>query len=260
MTVLATRKLTLSQGGRLLCRQLDVSFAPGEAWLVLGENGSGKSTLLSTLSGWRPPDQGEVLLDDQALETWPARERARRLAWMGQQDETPFPLSVLEKVLSGSHARRRRWEWESAADHEQARHWLAQLDLDGFGRRDLAGLSGGESRRVSLATALMQNAPVMLLDEPLSQLDLRHQQQALAIFDSERRRGRTLITVSHDPNHAGCFASHVLLLFGDGRWLAGPRDAILTADNLTGLYRYPVRECQVGERRWFLPETTASWN
>ncbi len=251
--MLSIRNLALVRGDRLLTDSLELDIAPGESWLVLGENGSGKSTLLAALAGWLKPAAGEILLEGRAVGAWPARARARRMAWLPQGDETPFPVSVLEKTLTGRDPHLGRWEWESAADVELAKAQLARLDLAGLETRDLATLSGGERRRVGIATVLTQDAGLLLLDEPLSQLDLRHQQQALSVLREENRQGRTLLTVSHDPNHARQFASHVLLLFGDGRWLAGTRAEVLTTANLGALYHHPVRAIEDGCACWFVP-------
>ncbi|MEW9898422.1 ABC transporter ATP-binding protein [Chitinivorax sp. PXF-14] len=255
MSVLGLHDLTIAQGGQPLCRGLTLSVGPGEAWLVLGENGSGKSTLLATLAGWHAPAQGHVALHGKPQAEWPARERARRQAWLSQQDDCPFPISVLEKVLTGRHPYLGRWDWESSADLDLARQQLARLDLAALEARDLATLSGGERRRVGLATALAQQASLLLLDEPLSQLDLRHQQQALAVLREERASGRSLVVVSHDPNHARSFASHALLLYGDGRWLAGPLGETLTTATLSALYHHPVRALADDGGTWFVPGT-----
>ncbi|MGQ5522195.1 ABC transporter ATP-binding protein [Chitinimonas sp. PSY-7] len=253
MTVLSTSQLSIQQGQRMLCNALDVQITAGECWLVLGENGSGKSTLLATLAGWHAPQSGQISLQGKPLPAWPSRERAKRVAWLTQQDDTAFPLTVLEKALTGRHPHLNRWNWESDEDINVARHQLARLDLAELAGRDLATLSGGERRRASLAATLAQQAELLLLDEPLSQLDLRHQQQALAVLRSEADVGRSLVLVSHDPNHAHGFASHVLLLFGDGRWIAGPVHDTLTEANLSDLYRHPVRSILVEGQPWFLP-------
>ena len=250
--MLQTRQLDIRVGERLLCRSLDLQVQAGESWLILGENGCGKSTLLATLAGWRQPAGGEILLQGQALAGWPARQRARTIAWMTQQDDCPFPLTVMEKTLTGCHPRLGRWQWESAGDLALAQRQLQRLDLAGLAERDLATLSGGERRRASLATTLLQQAELLLLDEPLSQLDLRHQQQALGVLREEQAQGRTIMLVGHDPNHARQFASHVLLLHGDGRWQAGPLAEVLTADALSGLYHCAIRATLVDGLPWFV--------
>jgi iron complex transport system ATP-binding protein len=246
-------QLSLHQQDRLLCKDLNLSIRYGDAWVILGQNGCGKSTLLSRLAGWHAPSTGHVLLNNKSLQQWPSRERAQHMAWMAQQDDCPFPTTVMEKLLTGCHARLKRWQWESQTDHAQANALLKRVDLDGFADRDLATLSGGERRRVALATTLMQDTPLLLLDEPLSQLDVRHQQQTLSLLAEERLMGKTMIMVSHDPNHAQAFASHVLLMFGDGRWLAGCIQDILTAEHLSALYQHPIRVIADGAQQWFVP-------
>lgn len=253
MSLLQVKNLSLKQGERLLIDDLSFEINAGEAWIVLGENGCGKSTLLSALAGWFKPLHGEILLNDLPLPVVAPAERAKQMAWQTQHDECPFPLTVLEKTLTGRHPHLSRWEWEGANDLALAREQLARLDLHGFDERDLASLSGGERRRVALATALTQQAPLMLLDEPLSQLDLRHQQQALQVLREERAAGRSIVMVSHDPNHAAQFATHALLLFGDGKWQAGVLNEVLNSDSLSRLYHHPVSLVQQNGKNWFVP-------
>jgi len=251
--MLTVHDLSLVCGGRTLVEKMTLRIEPGQSWLVLGENGSGKSTLLATLAGWRKPASGAIALSGKPLHDWRARERAVKMAWLPQGDETPFPISVLAKTLTGREPHLSRWEWESPDDIALAQAQLARLDLAGSAHRDLITLSGGERRRASLAMTLTQDAELLLLDEPLSQLDLRHQQQALQVLREESERGKTLFVVSHDPNHARRFASHALLLFGEGRWLAGPIGDVLTAEYLSALYRHPVRSIEDEGGSWFVP-------
>ncbi|QLG87448.1 ABC transporter ATP-binding protein [Chitinibacter bivalviorum] len=253
MSLLQAQNLSLKQGDRELICNLNLQISAGEAWIVLGENGCGKSTLLSSLAGWFKPSAGQVLLGGVPMQQVAPLQRAKQLAWQTQQDECPFPLTVLEKTLTGRHPHLSRWEWESAADLALAQQQLARLDLQGFAERDLASLSGGERRRVSLATALTQQAPLMLLDEPLSQLDLRHQQQALAVLREELAAGRSIVMVSHDPNHAAQLATHALLLFGDGTWSAGVLVETLNTKLLSRLYHHPVSAIEQNGSSWFVP-------
>ncbi|QLI82831.1 ABC transporter ATP-binding protein [Chitinibacter fontanus] len=254
MSLLSVHNLTLQQGDRVLVQDLNLTITQGEAWIVLGENGCGKSTLLSAWAGWFKPQHGHIELNGVPLSNVLPAQRAKVLAWQTQHDECPFPLSVLEKTLTGRHPHLGRWQWESAADLALAREQLARLDLQGFDQRDLASLSGGERRRVSLATALTQQAPLMLLDEPLSQLDLRHQQQALQVLRTERAAGRSIVMVSHDPNHAAQCATHALLLFGDGKWSAGVLAEVLNSESLSRLYHYPVSLVRQNGKSWFVPQ------
>jgi iron complex transport system ATP-binding protein len=217
----------------------------------LGQNGCGKSTLLATLAGWHRPTKGMIALQGKPLLQYPARERAKLLAWMPQHDQPPFSTSVLEHVLTGCHTRLGALTWESADDHLQAHMWLQHLDLNHLFLRDVSTLSGGEQRRVSLATTLMQQAPLLLLDEPLSQLDLHHQKQTLSLLKQHTATGHTILMVSHDPNHAR-YCTHVLLLFGDGQWRAGTVATVCTSAYLSELYQTTILRLEQGQDAWFV--------
>lgn len=249
--LLQVEHLSIAQGTRTLCADLTLHIQRGDLWLILGQNGCGKSTLLSTLSGWHRPAQGDIWLAQQALRQYSSRERAKRLAWMPQHDQHPFPTTVLEQVLTGCHTRLGRFAWESLIDQQHAQRWLGQLDLAGLAQRELATLSGGEQRRVALATAFMQQAPLLLLDEPLSQLDLHHQQQTLQLLKQHAAEGHGVMMVSHDPNHAR-YCSHALLLFGDGRWQAGTVAQVCTTESLSALYQTPILALTLGDEHWFV--------
>ena len=252
-TLLELQQISLGQAQRILCQHLNLRIQAGQRWLILGQNGCGKSTLLATLAGWQRPQSGEIYLRQTALNAWPARQRAQQLAWLHQQDDNPFPMQVLEKILTGCHARLSRFAWESTADRQRAMTLLQQLDLADFAARDLGSLSGGERRRVSLATVLMQDTPLLLLDEPLSQLDIHHQQQTLQLLSSVYA-DRTILMVSHDPNHAWRFATHALLLFGDGQWQAGEIQQVLTPEHLSRLYQYPIKLMRDSQDQWLIPD------
>ena len=238
---LAARKLSVSIGDAMVCRGLDLEIEAGSRWAILGVNGVGKTTLLSTLAGLRAPDAGEVRMDDRLLAVLPARQRARRLGLMTQEDS--FHISdpettALDVALLGRLPHLDWWRGESAHDLELAQTALAAVGLSGIADRRAAMLSGGERRRLSLAALLAQEVPLCLLDEPTSHLDL-HQQIAfmdlLVGWD-----GRTLVMTLHDVNLAARYCTHALLLFGDGQWCAGPVAGMLSAEILTRLYRHPV--------------------
>jgi iron complex transport system ATP-binding protein len=254
MIRLETQGLTLRAGERTLCEGLSVGLRASENWAVLGANGSGKTTLLHVLAGLQPPQAGEVLLDGTPIAGVATRERARRLALLFQDHEGGLAGNVLETVLTGRHPHLGALEWESAADREIARTALAAVGLTGFESRTLATLSGGERRRVDIAAVLTQDAPLGLYDEPTLHLDLRHQIGILAELAARAARpGHLNAFVLHDPYLALRFASHALLLFGDGSHCHGPLVEVLTQPNLERLYGVPLRAVQVGAQTLFLP-------
>ena len=228
---------------KTLCRNLTLSFNSGENWAILGPNGSGKTTLLHTLAGLRPADGGSVGLGERDISAWSHRDRAQQIGMLFQQQETVFPATVMETVLTGRHPHlsaslwQAMWQWEDAEDRRRAQAALAAVGLDGFAQRLVTTLSGGERRRVELATLLTQDPPICLLDEAASHLDLKHQVGMLALLASRAREADGLnVFVLHDINLATRFCDYGVLLFGDGSHHHGRLQEILDADALDRLY------------------------
>lgn len=253
MTLLTARGLDISQGGHNLCQGLELELAAGECWAVLGGNGSGKTTLLHTLAGLIPASNGELHLDRHPFHTLPRRRIARQLGLLLQESHDPFPTTVLETALSGRHPHLGRWQNEGDEDYAIAREALTLMELAGMEQRMVQTLSGGERRRLAIATLLTQEPPLLLLDEPLNHLDLHHQQQLLRQLRQLAGGGRTVVMVLHDPNQALRYCDRVLLLYGDGRWESGACDELLTVERLSCLYKHPMRMLQQGEECFFTP-------
>jgi len=245
--------LTVRVPGRELVRELHTQFLPGTVTAVLGRNGAGKSSLLHVLAGLATPAAGEVLLAGRPLAAWPRRDLARRLGLLTQSSEDPFPGTALETALVGRHPHLDFWQWETDADRAVARRCLAQMDLAGLESRDVATLSGGERRRLAIATVLAQDPGVFLLDEPAQQLDPQHEIDVLRRCRALADSGRTVVLSLHDPGLAARFADRVLLLFGDGRWRHGTAADSLDEAAIAELYGIAVRELRWEGGRTFVP-------
>jgi iron complex transport system ATP-binding protein len=247
--LLATRKLAVSIAGITVCEELDFAVARGECWAILGRNGAGKTTLLHTLAGLRPPAAGSIAIAGRPLAGLTARDLARVRGLLPQDDFDTFPATVLETALIGRHPHLSRWQWEGPADLAIVRAALASVDIVDAESRDVRTLSGGERRRVALATLLAQEPELFLLDEPASHLDLSHQ---VALLDRltrlAREHDRALIMVLHDVNLAARYCDHALLL-GRGSALAGTAAELLTAERLSPLYGVTLRTLR-DEGRW----------
>ena len=201
--LLAVHKLAVTIAGINVCEELDFSVARGECWAILGRNGAGKTTLLHTLAGLRAPAAGSIHIDSHPLASLTARELARMRGLLPQDDFDTFPATVLETALIGRHPHLSRWQWEGPADVSIARAALAAVDIDDAEARDVRTLSGGERRRVALATLLAQQPRIFLLDEPSSHLDLSHQVALLdRLVQLARTEERALIMALHDVNLA----------------------------------------------------------
>ena len=192
------------------------------------------------------------MLNGKPVAHWPRRERALRVGLLTQVSEDPFPGTVMEAVLVGRHPHVQAWQWESPEDVEAARQALADCDLEGFEDRDLDTLSGGERRRVALASVLAQDPDVLLLDEPQNHLDPRHQMAVLRLLRARADAGKSVIVSLHDASLANRFGDLALLLYGDGRWSFGTTDTTLTAALLSELYSMQMSEVSLNGQRHFL--------
>jgi iron complex transport system ATP-binding protein len=253
MNGLACTTLTVEVAGRALVRDLQLAIAGGVT-AILGCNGAGKTLTLHTLAGLRAPARGAVTLDSDLLATWPRRALARKLGLLTQTTEDPFPSTVLDSVLVGRHPHIDFWRWESEDDREIARASLRAVALEELAGREVGTLSGGERRRVALATLLAQNPDVFLLDEPINHLDPHHQLDVLKLLREKARAGRTIVMSLHDAGLAARFSDHALLLFGNGEWLSGPTAEVLTPETMTKLYGVAVREIAWAGGRTFVAE------
>lgn len=252
--LLQTRALSLRIGEKQICRDLNLSVQRGERWGVLGINGVGKTTLLHTLAGLRTPLAGEVCLNGVPLTAMPRRQVALICGVMLQDSDDAFPASVMETALIGRHPHLKAWEWESAEDERLARQALAAVELVGMERRLSDTLSGGERRRLALASLLTQDPLLMLLDEPVNHLDMRHQIAMLDLLTQQvAAHNKSWVMVLHDVNLAARYCDHLLLLLGDGEILQGAVDEVLSESNLVRLYQCPVGTGEMHGRKFYFP-------
>lgn len=252
--LLETRRLGVSVGGKQICRDLDLMVRPGERWGILGLNGAGKTTLLHTLGGVRAAASGEVWVDGAGLNSLTRRQLAQRLGLVFQDSDEAFPSTVLEAALIGRHPHLHAWAWENAQDETLARAALDLLGLQGFESRSTVTLSGGERRRLALATLLVQDPQLMLLDEPVNHLDVHHQVTVLELLANlAREKAKALMMVLHDVNLVARFCDRVLLLHANGEVVQGGVSELLTEENLERLYRHPMRCVRQDGNAWFYP-------
>jgi len=231
--MLECRNVDLRAGRRELVRALTLRIGQGERWVVLGPNGAGKSTLLAALASVRTPNCGEIRLAGRALADWSVEQMAEQRALVTDRWHDPFSASVLDTVLTARY----RLGADDDAGVQVARASLAEFDCADLIEHDVTSLSRGERQRVAIATALAQDTPLLLLDEPIAHQDPRHRGLVLDVL--REARGRTVIASLHDVNAALRLATHALLLSGDGAWHAGPAEATLTAARMTELYGTP---------------------
>ncbi|MFN8036000.1 MAG: ABC transporter ATP-binding protein [Acidimicrobiia bacterium] len=229
----ACSAVSVDVGGRRLLEDVHLAVHAGEWVCVLGPNGAGKTTLLRVLSGSLAPSAGRVEIDGRPLPALRVRDRARAVAVVPQVPVVPPGMTALEYVLLGRTPHHGLFGSLGRHDVAVARESLASLELGGLAGRTVDSLSGGERQRVIVARALAQDAPVLLLDEPTSSLDIGHQQEVMELVDALRReRDLAVLSTMHDLTLAGQYADRLVLL-RDGRVThTGRADEVMTAENL----------------------------
>ena len=223
-------------------RLVDVSFevAAGELFGVVGPNSAGKTTLIRLISGIHAPQRGDLRLGGEPLAALGRRGLARQVAVVPQTLAVAFPFAVEELCLMGRYPHGGRL-FEGAADLERARHAMQLAGVLELAHEPIDSLAGGERQRALLARALAQEPRLLLLDEPTSHLDLRHQREMAGLLRQlNRERGTTILFVSHDLTFAGELADRLLLLVGGRVAKVGAPSAVLDELTLEAAYGCPV--------------------
>ena len=210
------RDLRVALGGRPVLHGVDLDIAPGQWTCVVGPNGAGKSTLLKALAGLLPA-QGQVQWQGRDWQALPRRERARLLSWLGQGEAASLDLRVYDVAMLGRLPHQDWLAMPSAQDHAMVKAALQATQAWDWRERSLGELSGGERQRVLLARAMAGNAPLMLMDEPLANLDPPHQVDWLEQVQCLRAQGTTVLSVLHEIGMA--LHADSLVVMREGRVL-----------------------------------------
>ncbi len=239
--MLEVRNITINYGVCDVLRNVSMTLENGQIIALLGPNGAGKTTLVRALNGTLPIVKGEILLDEKPFGQFSRREIARSITVVAQENETKFPITVLEFVLAGRFASGGAFGWETENDLSIARDALNMCDLINFSGRLMNQLSGGERQRVVLARALATEAKILLLDEPTANLDLAHQASMFRLMREKCRAGNySSIVITHDLNLAAEFADEIVLL-KDGQIHANGKPAdVMTTDDLAAVFGVSV--------------------
>ena len=212
---------------------LSFEAGDGELLAVLGPNGAGKSTLLKIIVGILRAAGGNVALDDRNLSAMPRRERARLIGYVAQESSVNFPLTAMEFVLQGRFAQGRLIGFESDTDMREAMRAMELTETTEFAHRFVTELSAGERQRVMLARALVSRPRLLVLDEPVANLDIAHQVSMLELVKSLTADGAmTALVVTHELNLAAEFATHALLLKSGEMLAYGETREVMTESRL----------------------------
>jgi iron complex transport system ATP-binding protein len=234
--IVVARGLSVAYHGPDVLHRVDLDVAAGEVVGVLGPNGSGKSTLVKVLAGVLADYRGSAAVEGREVREHPRRELARMLAVVQQEPEFGFPFTALETVLMGRHPHLAGLSFETSADVELARRALERCGAAALAGRTIHELSSGERQRVVFARALAQQPRVLLLDEPASFLDVRHQVGLYDIVRELALEGCAVLTVLHDLNLAAEYCDRIYLLRAGRVEADGPTEKVFTYANLRRVY------------------------
>lgn len=226
---------------RVLLEPLTLALPARRVVGLIGHNGSGKSTLLKLLARQQPATSGTIQFEGKALKDWGDRPFARKVAYLPQQTPPASGMLVKELVALG------RYPWHGAlgrfgqTDRDKVAEAMALTDVEMFADRLVDTLSGGERQRVWLAMLVAQDAECLLLDEPISALDVAHQMEVLSLVHRlSAERGIGVVVVLHDVNMAARFCDEIIALHGGKLIARGAPEAIMTEPELEAIYGIPM--------------------
>lgn len=239
--MLNIKSLSVSYGSRRVLNNIDLEIQPGEILALIGPNGAGKSTLIRALSGVIPAQSGTVTLNGLNAAKLSSMQRARRISVVPQAVSLPPAFTVWETVLLGRTPYLNFLGQVSAQDEALAFVALEQVDAIHLKDSLISEISGGEQQRVLLARALVQDTPIMLMDEPTTHLDLRHQLDLLKLMaDHTRKKNLAVLATLHDLNLASMFADRIAIMQGGVLCVAGTPQETITSEIINSVYGVPV--------------------
>ncbi|MDO5114259.1 MAG: ABC transporter ATP-binding protein [Planctomycetia bacterium] len=250
--MLRVENLSFAYGKTPILSDVSLEVTPGTIQAILGPNGTGKTTLLRCIQTFLRPQSGKVFLRQTPMWEMGSEELARRVAYMPQRLEEAG-LTVFDAVLLGRKPYMTSWQ-VSAQDLQKVEEMLEKLDLTDKALRKLYQLSGGELQKTALARVLVQEAELVLLDEPTSSLDMKNKLEILSCLrEFTRQRQWTVLIILHDVNDAMRFADKLLFL-SHGQVVENVAVSAVTPDVFEKVYGVPVGICETSEGRLVYPK------
>jgi len=222
-------------GSEAVLKGISIEILQGEMLSIVGPNGAGKTTLLRCINRILKPRRGVIMINGQSIEEMSRREIAKKMGYVPQSTHQVFPNTVFDVILMG---RRPHFAWKcNEKDIEKVLETLKMLGIEHLAMRDITELSGGQQQKVFIARALAQEPEILLLDEPTSNLDIKHQLEVMNIIKSiTNERGITAIMAIHDLNLASRYADRVIMMHEGRIFAVGSPEEVLTPENIREVY------------------------
>jgi len=253
-TIIEVENLGFSYSQRAILKTLSFEVTSGTFLAIAGPNGAGKTTLLNLLCGLLKPDAGHIKINGSDVKSYSVKKLAQKVAVVRQEFVPVFDFTVTEMVSMARTPYLGTFGFESNADKEIINEALETTDTIQFASRPLAQLSTGERQRVFIARALAQNTAILLLDEPTSFLDLKHQ---VGIYDllkaAQLEKDKTIVAVTHDINLAAQYCDEVLLLGGLADYHIGKTKDVFSPRQIEKIFGVSIFAGKVGEEKFFIP-------
>ncbi|MFC9539512.1 ABC transporter ATP-binding protein [Lysinibacillus sp. NPDC056959] len=241
MLGLQTQNLSLQYGDYQVIQDLSFQIPAGKITVLVGSNGSGKSTLLRSLARLLKPHEGDILIDEQKIQSLSSKEIAKQLAILPQGPLAPEGITVHQLVKQGRYPHQRWFQQWSEDDENIVERAIVATQLQLHKDRAVDSLSGGQRQRAWIAMTLAQETPILLLDEPTTYLDMTHQIEVLDfLFELNRLEHRTIVMVLHDLNLACRYADHLVAVHRQTVAVQGPPEDIVTAEMVQEVFGMEV--------------------
>ena len=212
MVEIKAKNINVALGRNLVLNNINLEVASNKMTAIIGPNGSGKSTLLKSLAGLVKPNSGEILIGNQSINSYSRKQLAKKIAFLMQNPEAPEDITVRELVSLGRYSYQ-AWMGLKALDYAKIDWAIKQVDLEGQRNEPLANLSGGQRQRAWIALALAQDSDCILLDEPTTFLDIRHQLETLYLLRQlNLHAAKTIVIVLHDIQQVIKFADYLVII------------------------------------------------
>ncbi len=251
--MISLKNIHFSYGKEPFIEELNMGIEKGEMVSVLGPNGSGKSTVIKILTGELKPSHGSVQLNNIDLHTIPIRQLAQNLAVMTQNASVNFPYTCLEVVQMGLYPHKDLGVGIDDQEISSLFELMEKTETQAFAEKLITEVSGGEAQRVLLTRILAQDAPVIVLDEAFSAMDVAHRVDMLKIMKNNvQKDNKSVVAVMHDLNMAYKFSDRVILMKNGAVVANGPTNDVMTPSNLLNVFGIHVTKV---EGKGFLIET-----
>lgn len=253
MTALKVDALQFRYNTEDVLKAISFGIPRGSFVSILGPNGSGKTTLLKNLSHILKPQAGQVVLKDKNIKDYHHKELAKSIAVVHQNQPTDFDFTVEDVVLMGRYPHLRQFQSESQRDHEAANAAMHSTATSHLKEKNLKHISGGERQRVMIARALAQETDTLLLDEPISHLDIKYQLDILKMCQNlSHQKQMTVVTTLHDINMAARFSDLMILMRGGEIVEIGTPDQVMTPEILKSVYDVEAHITQLENYKYAL--------